>query len=67
MLCPWQISLSGLGMYKTILVVGAEIQSTALDITTRGRNTAVIFGDGAGAAVLQAGQKAGILSTHFTF
>jgi len=52
------------GMYKTILVIGAEIQSTALDITTRGRNTAVIFGDGAGAAVLQGGRKAGILSTH---
>lgn len=52
------------GMYKTILVVGAEIQSTALDITTRGRNTAVIFGDGAGAAVLQAAEKPGILSTH---
>ncbi|HCM77415.1 MAG TPA: 3-oxoacyl-ACP synthase [Cytophagales bacterium] len=52
------------GMYKTILVVGAEIQSTALDITTRGRNTAVIFGDGAGAAVLQATEKPGILSTH---
>jgi len=52
------------GMYKTILVVGAEIQSTALDITTRGRNTAVIFGDGAGAAILQPSDKAGILSTH---
>jgi 3-oxoacyl-[acyl-carrier-protein] synthase III len=52
------------GMYKTILVIGAEIQSTALDITTRGRNTAVIFGDGAGAAILQASDKSGILSTH---
>ena len=52
------------GMYKTILVVGAEIQSTALDITTRGRNTAVIFGDGAGAAILQPSEKPGILSTH---
>jgi 3-oxoacyl-[acyl-carrier-protein] synthase-3 len=52
------------GMYKTILVVGAEIQSTALDISTRGRNTAVIFGDGAGAAILQPSEKAGILSTH---
>ena len=52
------------GMYKTILVVGAEIQSTALDLTTRGRNTAVIFGDGAGAAILQASDKPGILSTH---
>ncbi len=52
------------GMYKTILVVGAEIQSTALDITTRGRNTAVIFGDGAGAAILQSSGQPGILSTH---
>ncbi len=58
------------GTYKNILVIGAEIQSTALDITTRGRNTAVIFGDGAGAAILQATaekpgeQKKGILSTH---
>jgi len=52
------------GMYKTILVVGAEIQSTALDITTRGRNTAVIFGDGAGAVILQRSEKPGILSTH---
>lgn len=52
------------GMYKTVLVVGAEIQSTALDITTRGRNTAVIFGDGAGAAILQASDKPGVLSTH---
>ncbi len=52
------------GMYKTVLVVGAEIQSTALDITTRGRNTAVIFGDGAGAAILQSSDKAGVLSTH---
>ena len=52
------------GMYKTILVIGAEIQSTALDITTRGRNTAVIFGDGAGAAILQRSDRPGILSTH---
>ncbi|MGE0589755.1 MAG: beta-ketoacyl-ACP synthase III [Cyclobacteriaceae bacterium] len=52
------------GMYKTILVVGAEIQSTALDITTRGRNTAVIFGDGAGAAIVQPSDSPGILSTH---
>lgn len=52
------------GMYKTILVVGAEIQSTAIDATTRGRNTAVIFADGAGAVVLQASDKQGILSTH---
>lgn len=52
------------GMYKTILVVGAEIQSTAIDVTTRGRNTAVIFADGAGAAILQPSDKPGVLSTH---
>lgn len=52
------------GMYKTILVIGAEIQSTALDVTTRGRNVSVIFGDGAGAAILQASDKPGVLSTH---
>jgi 3-oxoacyl-[acyl-carrier-protein] synthase-3 len=52
------------GMYKTILVIGAEIQSTAIDLTTRGRNTAVIFADGAGAAILQPSDKPGILSTH---
>lgn len=52
------------GVYKTILVIGAEIQSTALDLTTRGRNTAVIFGDGAGAAILQPAERPGILSTH---
>lgn len=52
------------GMYKTILVIGAEIQSTALDVTTRGRNVSVIFGDGAGAAIVQASDKPGVLSTH---
>lgn len=52
------------GMYKTVLVVGAEIQSTAIDVSTRGRNTAVIFADGAGAAVMQASENKGILSTH---
>ncbi len=54
------------GTYKNILVIGAEIQSTALDFTTRGRGTAVIFGDGAGAAILQASDQegSGILSTH---
>src|SRR5690349_4182734 len=52
------------GMYRNVLVVGGEIQSTALDISTRGRNTAVIFGDGAGAAVLQASERPGVLSTH---
>jgi 3-oxoacyl-[acyl-carrier-protein] synthase-3 len=40
------------GQFRHVLVVGAEIQSTWMDVTTRGRNTAVIFADGAGAAVL---------------
>ncbi|MEM7109980.1 MAG: beta-ketoacyl-ACP synthase III [Bacteroidota bacterium] len=52
------------GMYKKVLVIGAEIQSTALDLTTRGRGTAVIFGDGAGAAVLETSEEPGVLSTH---
>lgn len=52
------------GMYKTILVVGAEIQSSAMDLSDRGRAVSVIFGDGAGAVVLQADDKPGILSTH---
>ncbi|UII20178.1 beta-ketoacyl-ACP synthase III [Fulvivirga ligni] len=52
------------GMYKNVLVVGAEIQSTALDLTTRGRGTAVIFGDGAGAALVRPSDQPGILSTH---
>ena len=54
------------GMYKTILVVGAEIQSSLLEMNDRGRNVSVIFGDGAGAAVLQASNEKGkgILSTH---
>ena len=41
------------GHAKRILFVGAEVQSTALDISTQGRDTAVIFGDGAGAVCLE--------------
>ncbi len=54
------------GMYKNILVVGAEKHSFGLDFSTRGRNVSVIFGDGAGAVVLQPASKEGqgILSTH---
>src|SRR5262249_53900503 len=40
------------GQYRRILLVGAEIQSPGLDPTTAGRDTAVIFGDGAGAVIL---------------
>ncbi len=54
------------GMYKTVLVIGSEIHSHGLDKTTKGRGVTVIFGDGAGAAVLQATDESdkGILSTH---
>ena len=54
------------GMYKNILVVGAEKHSFGLDFSTRGRNISVIFGDGAGAVVLQPTEEEnrGILSTH---
>ena len=55
------------GMYKNILLVGAEMHSFALDYSTKGRNVTVIFGDGAGAAVLQPtaeGEERGVLSTH---
>ena len=54
------------GMYKNILLVGSEKHSFGLDFTTRGRNVTVIFGDGAGAVVLQptTNENQGILSTH---
>lgn len=54
------------GMYKNILVVGSEKHSFAMDFETRSRNVSVIFGDGAGAVVLQPAHKEGqgILSTH---
>jgi len=54
------------GMYKNILVIGSEKHSFGLDFSTRGRNVSVIFGDGAGAIVLQPTTKEGqgILSTH---
>jgi 3-oxoacyl-[acyl-carrier-protein] synthase-3 len=54
------------GMYKNILVVGSDKHSFGLDFSTRGRNVSVIFGDGAGAVVLQPTTKEGqgILSTH---
>ena len=54
------------GQFRTILLVGVEIQSTGLDLSDRGRDMAVLFGDGAGAAVLQAtaDEERGVLSTH---
>ncbi len=58
------------GMYQRVLVVGAEVHSKGLDKTTRGRDVAVLFGDGAGAVVLEATdvedvqRDPHILSTH---
>jgi 3-oxoacyl-[acyl-carrier-protein] synthase-3 len=54
------------GMYKNVLVIGSEYHSGGLDMTTRGRNISVIFGDGAGAVVLTrtSDEKKGVLSSH---
>jgi len=54
------------GTCEHVLVVGGEVHSTGIDLTTRGREVAVIFGDGAGAVVLgpEADERRGILSTH---
>jgi 3-oxoacyl-[acyl-carrier-protein] synthase-3 len=54
------------GLYKHILVIGSEVHSTGLDISTHGRDVTVLFGDGAGAAVVgRATDDAHmILSTH---
>jgi 3-oxoacyl-[acyl-carrier-protein] synthase-3 len=54
------------GMYKNILVIGSEHHSGGLEKSTRGRGVTVIFGDGAGAAVLSRCEEGGkgILSSH---
>jgi 3-oxoacyl-[acyl-carrier-protein] synthase-3 len=54
------------GMYKNILIIGSELHSHGLDMTTRGRGVSVIFGDGAGAAIISREEDLtkGILSTH---
>src|SRR5499425_573936 len=54
------------GRFARVLVVGGEVHSTGIDITTRGRDVAVIFGDGAAAVVVEATDdpRKGILTTH---
>ena len=54
------------GMYKNILVIGSENHSGGLDFSTRGRAVSVIFGDGAGAAIISREEdpEKGILSSH---
>jgi len=54
------------GSYKKILVIGSEIQSTFLNFDDDNRHTAVLFADGAGAAVIEANEEEGlgVLSSH---
>ncbi|MFN0248000.1 MAG: 3-oxoacyl-ACP synthase III family protein [Kofleriaceae bacterium] len=55
------------GMYKRILLVGAEVHSHSLDYSTRGRDVMILFGDGAGAMILGPGDnddpKSGVVYT----
>jgi 3-oxoacyl-[acyl-carrier-protein] synthase-3 len=50
------------GSVKNALIIGAESMSRIIDWTDR--DTCVLFGDGAGAVILQASEETGILSTH---
>jgi len=54
------------GAYKNILVVGAEVHSTGVEFTERGRDVAVLFGDGAGAALVgpSPSEDRGLVSIH---
>ncbi len=54
------------GMYENVLVIGSEFHSGGIDLTTRGRDVSVLFGDGAGAAVLTRTEdnSKGIISSH---
>jgi len=47
------------GMYKNVLLVGSEVHSTGVEFSDRGRDVAVLFGDGAGAAIIGAATKEG--------
>ncbi|RMG18027.1 MAG: ketoacyl-ACP synthase III [Deltaproteobacteria bacterium] len=54
------------GLYRHVLLVGAEVHSTGLDVSTEGRDVSVIFGDGAGVALLgpSEDEETGVLSIH---
>ena len=56
----------GSGQYDRVLVCGTEVHSTGIDLTTRGRDVAVLFGDGSGAVILEPSEdgQRGILSIH---
>ncbi len=45
------------GKFRRVMVIGAEVHSTGLDVSTRGRDVTVIFGDGAGAVILERNEK----------
>jgi 3-oxoacyl-[acyl-carrier-protein] synthase III len=47
------------GVYRNVLVIGSEVQSTGLDLSPEGRTVGVLFGDGAGAAVVSARAEPG--------
>jgi len=56
-----------MGMYERVLVVGAEMLSSMMEYSDRGRDMAVLFADGAGAVVLQAvdaSSRSGLISHH---
>lgn len=52
------------GIYKNVALIGAEVQSSTLDFSPDGRTVGVLFGDGAGVAIVSATDQPGILSTH---
>ncbi len=53
------------GQYQNILLVGVEVQSVGLNLSTEGRDVAVLFGDGAGAAIIsRSDDESEIVSTH---
>lgn len=60
-------SLIKTGQYKKILVVGSEVHSTGLDISTRGRDVAVLFGDGAGSCIVEAASQVKTKSKRYEF
>ena len=47
------------GQYRRVLVIGCEVHSTGIDHSTEGREVAVLFGDGAGAVVVEANEDPG--------
>ena len=53
------------GTFENILLIGAEVQTTAMELNDNGRDVSVIFGDGAGAVIISGTEEdKGILSTH---